>query len=134
LLRHWSSTWLKKNGYQGSSVSCRGCGQAAGFHGHRAHRPTSLVGPVRCERAYYLCRRCGKGFFPFDELTQLNERNLTPALERVTTLAGTVVDSFEKGAELLHEMAGIRLGESTVERSSEDAGARLAEELQAGKT
>jgi hypothetical protein len=34
----------------------------------------------------------------------------------------------------MHEMAGVRLGESTVERTSEDAGARLAADLQAGKT
>jgi hypothetical protein len=72
--------------------------------------------------------------FPFDQQAKLTDRNLTPGLERVSALAGTVADSFEKGADLLHEMAGIRLGESTVERSSEDAGARLALDLQAGKT
>jgi hypothetical protein len=53
-------------------------------------------------------------------------------LERVATLAGTVADSFEKGAELLHEMAGVRLGESTVERTTEDAGRRLADLVAAG--
>ncbi len=34
----------------------------------------------------------------------------------------------------MHEMSGVRLGESTVERTSEEAGARLAGDLQAGKT
>jgi hypothetical protein len=92
------------------------------------------VGPVRYARAYYLCRRCGKGIFPFDQQAGLSARNLTPALERVATLAGTVADSFDKGADLLHEMAGVRLGESTVQRTSEDAGQRLAEQLQAGQT
>jgi len=115
-------------------VTCPGCGQAAEFHSHRPHSPSSLVGPVRYARAYYLCRRCGKGLFPFDRATGLTTRNLTPALERVATLAGTVADSFEKGADLLHEMAGVRQGESTVERTSEDAGRRLAEQLQAGTT
>jgi hypothetical protein len=52
----------------------------------------------------------------------------------VTALAGAVADSFEKGADLLHEMAGTRLGESTVERSAEDAGARAAQDQQAGRT
>jgi hypothetical protein len=115
-------------------VSCPHCGQAAGFHGHRPHTPDSLVGPVRYSRAYYLCRSCGKGLFPFDQRAGLTARNLTPGLERVATLAATVADSFEKGADLLHEMSGARLGESTVERTSEDAGARLATELQAGQT
>ena len=92
------------------------------------------MGSVRYARAYYLCRRCGQGLFPFDRQAGLTSRNLTPALERLATLAGTVADSFEKGADLLHEMAGVRLGESTVERTSEDAGQRLAEAVQAGRT
>lgn len=92
------------------------------------------MGPIRYRRAYYLCRRCGKGLFPFDEQAGLTARNLSPALERVATLAGTVADSFEKGADLLEEMAGVRLGESTVERTTEDAGGRLADAVQAGTT
>jgi hypothetical protein len=113
-------------------VTCPHCGQAAEFHSHRGHTPLSLVGPVRYERASYLCRRCGTGTFPFDEAAGLTARRLTPALERVTTLAGAVADSFEKGAELLEEMAGVRLGESTVERTTEDAGRRLADVVRAG--
>lgn len=111
-------------------MTCPHCGQAAEFHSHRSHTPLSLVGPVRYERAYYLCRRCGAGIFPFDEAAGLTPRRLTPALERVTTSAGAVADSFEKGAELLEEMAGVRLGESTVERTTEDAGRRLADAVQ----
>jgi uncharacterized protein UPF0236 len=107
-------------------VTCPHCDQTAQFHSHRSHTPSSLVGPVRYARAYYLCRRCGKGLFPFDQQAGLSERNQTPGLERVATLAGTVADSFDKAADLLREMAGARLSESTVERTSEDAGRRLA--------
>jgi hypothetical protein len=92
------------------------------------------VGAVRYARAYYLCRRCGQGLFPFDRQAGLTSRNLTPGLERIATLAGTVADSLEKGADLLQEMAGVRFGESTVERTSEDAGQRLAAAVQAGRT
>ena len=92
------------------------------------------MGPIRYRRAYYLCRRCGKGLFPFDRDAGLTTRDLTPALERVATLAGAVADSFEKGAELLEEMAGVRLSESTVERTTEDAGQRLADAVAAGAT
>jgi hypothetical protein len=115
-------------------VTCPHCGQAAAFHSHRAHVSFSLVGPVRYRRAYYLCRACGKGLFPFDRDAGLTGRELTPALERVATLAGAVADSFEKGAELLGEMAGVRLSESTVERTAEDAGGRLADAVAAGAT
>ena len=115
-------------------MTCPHCGQAAEFHSHRTHAPSSLVGPVRYRRAYYLCRRCGQGLFPFDREAGLTARHLTPGLERVASLAGTVADSFEKGADLLHEMAGARLGESTVERTTEDAGRRLAAAVEAGTT
>ena len=115
-------------------MTCPHCGQAAEFHSHRRHTPVSLVGPVRYARAYYLCRRCGQGLFPFDQQAGLTARRLTPGLERVLTLAGAVADSFEKAADLVQEMAGVRLGESTVERTTEDAGARLAGRVQAGQT
>jgi hypothetical protein len=115
-------------------VTCPHCDQAAPFHSYRPHSPNSLVGPVRYQRAYYLCRRCGKGLFPFDQQAGLSGRNLTPGLERVVALAGTVADSFAKAADLVQEMAGTRLGESTVERTTEEAGERLAQLLQAGAT
>ena len=129
---HRAAAGAKKNGYEGASVTCPHCGQAAEFHSHRARTPLSLVGPVGYECAYYLCRRCGQGTFPFDETAGLTARKQTPALERVTALAGAVADGFEKGADLLEEMAGVRLGESTVERTTEGAGQRLEEIVQAG--
>src|SRR5262245_11710022 len=60
----------KQNGYHAASVSGPRCGQAAEFHAHRSHTPLSLVGPIRHERAYYLCRRCGEGTFPFGRLKE----------------------------------------------------------------
>jgi hypothetical protein len=113
-------------------VTCPHCGQAAEFHSHRGHTAFSLVGPIRYRRVYYLCRRCGKGLFPCDRDAGMTTRDLTPALERVATLAGAVADSFEKGAELLDELAGARPSEATVERTTEDAGRRLAEAVAAG--
>ncbi len=115
-------------------MTCPHCDQAAEFHSHRPHTPVSLVGALRYHRAYYLCRRCGTGFFPFDQQAGLSSRNLTPALERVATLAGAVADSFEKGAELLEEMAGVRLSEPTVARATEGAGQRLADAVRSGTT
>jgi len=115
-------------------VTCPRCQNPAEFHGHRPHTPTSLVGPVRYERAYYFCRRCGHGVFPFDQQAGLTPRNLTPGLERVSALAGTVGDGFKNGARLVEEMAGIRLSESTTERTTEDAGTRLRQLQEAGQT
>lgn len=89
---------------------------------------------IHCKRAYYYCRRCGKGSVPWDERTGLSERNLTPALEQLACLTGAVADSFGKGADLLEKTASARLSESTSQRATEAAGSRIAEALQAGKT
>jgi hypothetical protein len=89
---------------------------------------------IHCWRAYYYCRRCGKGYTPWDEQTGVSERHLTPALEQLTALTGAVADSFEKGGDLLEKTTGVRLSESTVQRTSEAVGARIAQRIGAGKT
>jgi hypothetical protein len=88
---------------------------------------------VICCRAYYYCRCCGQGFAPWDRRVGLSEHRLSPAVERLSTLCGAVADSFEKGAELLRETAGIRLSESTVQRTTEAVGERIARHLQKGR-
>jgi hypothetical protein len=57
---------------------------------------------------------------------------LTPAAEEVTTLAG-IQESFGKAADrTLWKLAGLRLSESTVERTTEAAGERLGDRLRQG--
>jgi hypothetical protein len=113
-------------------VTCPNCQRSAGYHADRERALVGLVGPIRYRRAYYYCRRCGQGVCPFDEQAGVTSRGLTPATERLATLAGAVADSFGRGADLLEEMAGVRLSESTVERATEDVGRRVAGCLGAG--
>ena len=80
------------------------------------------------------CRCCGHGLCPFDDRAGISARDLTPAAEQLATLAGAVADSFGKGADLLQEMATLRLSESTIQRATEGAGARLAALLAEGAT
>lgn len=54
-------------------------------------------------------------------------------MERLATLCGAVADSFDKGADLLRETAGIRLSESTVQRTTEAVGERIAMHLKKGR-
>ena len=93
------------------------------------------MGPVRLEgRAYYRCPACRTGHTPIDPILGLAASTLTPAAEQLVTLAGTV-DSFADAAEkLLPRMAGLRLAESTVERTTEAAGERLDQFWAAGDT
>jgi hypothetical protein len=107
-------------------VTCPGCDRAAAYHDDPERTLVSLLGPITYRRAYYYCRRCGKGQCPFDHHAAIPDHNITPAVERLGSLAGGVSSSFEKGAELLNEMSGVRLSESTVERITEDVGARIA--------
>jgi hypothetical protein len=111
-------------------VNCPHCQQAAPFHGYRSRKPLSLFGSLPCSRAYYHCGRCGEGLCPWDDAVGLTPKRLTPAAEELATLAGTLGDSFEEAAqEILPRLAGLRLGESSVERTTEDAGQRLGEIL-----
>ncbi len=86
------------------------------------------------DRAYYLCPTCHAGHVPVDAALGLSARRLTRGAEQLATLAGTVA-SFADGAEkFLPKMSGIRLSESTVERTTEDAGRRLGELFDDGHT
>lgn len=100
--------------------------------GYRDKGFVSLVGDLRLSRAYYHCAACGWGGYPWDATLRLSPLRLTPAAEEVTALAG-VQESFGKAADrTLPKLAGLRLCESTVERTTEEAGARLGARLAAG--
>ena len=85
------------------------------------------MGGIELNRAYYHCAACHRGQVPWDLTLSVGHRDLTPAAEEITTLAGTL-DSFAQAAErTLVKMAGLRVSESTVERTTEEAGHRLRE-------
>lgn len=94
----------------------------------------SLLGELTVERAYYYCHRCGHGLFPWDAEVGLTPKRLTPGAERAVSLAGLLTDSFEEAAEkVLPELAGMRLSETTVQRTTEAAGERWGERLGQGQ-
>jgi len=84
--------------------------------------------------AYYHCSHCGHGYQPWCDCLRLEHGALTPAAEEISSLAG-VLGSFADGAErVLRKMSGLYLSESTIERTTEAAGQRVAERLQAGQS
>jgi len=115
-------------------VSCPHCDRAAAYHDDPERTLVSLFGPITYHRAYYYCRRCGKGQHPFDAQLGIPPHNVTPAVERLASLAGAVCSGFEKGSELLKEMSGVHLSESTLQRITEDTGARISTLLGQGIT
>jgi hypothetical protein len=91
-----------------------------------------LVGPVRFTRAYYHCPACRAGHHPTDDALGLSATAQTPGAEHVIALTGTL-DSFATAAhKALRLLTGLRLSESTVERTTEAAGARAGAALAAG--
>lgn len=113
---------------------CEHCQADARFVSRRDKRIISLLGEVPLRRAYYHCRSCGHGQVPLDQEVGLSASHLTPAASEVTCLAG-VQTSFAQASETtLRKMCGLRLSESTVERTTESAGERLRGLLAAGET
>jgi hypothetical protein len=89
---------------------------------------------MRLKRHYYHCRRCGRGFCPFDDTLGLTATDLTPAADEVVCLAGVQARFAEAATKLLPKLAGLRLAESTAERATEAAGRRLRDAHAAGIT
>jgi len=113
-------------------MTCPRCGEDARFVEYRAKNVVSLVGVVCLSRGYYHCHHCHRGCFPWDALLRLSPQRLSPGAEEVVSLAG-IQESFGKAAgRTLRKLAGISLSESTVERTTEAAGARLGGLLQDG--
>lgn len=89
------------------------------------------MGDVRFERAYYHCSHCGRGDSPGEEALGIVDHQ-TPAHREVVTLAG-LLHPFAEGAEqVLDRLAGLRVATSTVQRTTEKAGAQVAERQRSG--
>lgn len=93
-----------------------------------------MIGTVRLTRHYYHCAACGQGFCPRDDQLHLTPQALSPAAEEVTCIAGVQNPFGEASDKTLRRLAGLRLSESTVERTTEAAGQRVVDAVRAGKT
>jgi hypothetical protein len=91
-----------------------------------------LLGLVRLERHYYHCGQCRQGHYPWDEHLRTASERLTPGAREVVCLTG-IQESFGQAAErTLRKLTGLRLSESTVERTTEATGDRLREQQEDG--
>lgn len=94
---------------------------------------TTLLGDAVYERAYYYCAACHAGRFPTDDEFGL-ERHQTSGAREVITLMG-VLEPFEEGAHaVLPRLSGLNVSPSTVQRTTEAEGGRLAQRRVAGAT
>ena len=94
----------------------------------------TLLGPIRLQRHYYHCVGCAAGFCPWDRVLHLTAPALSPGAEEVACIAGVQASFAEASQKTLQRLAGLRLSESTVERTAEAAGQRVGQTLAEGKT
>jgi hypothetical protein len=109
------------DGYSGPHAKCASGHQAA-FAGCRPKTITTVLGPVRMNRAWYHCRECGHGSAPRDEQLGTAGTSLSPGLTQMIARAGAEVP-FGKAASLIKDLAGVAVSARTVERSAEASGA-----------
>jgi Uncharacterised protein family (UPF0236) len=110
--------------YTGPELPCP-CGGLAQYHGRHGKTFESVLGPLHLERAYYHCANCRSGFCPRDRHLRLEMFSLTPGVLRMTGATAALV-SFEESSALLHELAGVEVSASQVERAAEALGAEIA--------
>jgi len=108
-------------------MTCPHCRADARCKGFRWRAAVSLLGAFRLRRHYYRCRACHRDSCPRDELLGLRAHDLTPAADEVVCLAGVQTSFADAAQKFLPKVAGLRVSESTAERATEAAGARLAQ-------
>lgn len=110
--------------HAGPELPCS-CGDPAQYGGRHEKTFESVLGPLRLERAYYHCAACQSGFCPRDRALRLELFSLTPGVLRMTGSTAALV-SFEEANALLHELAGVEVSVSQVQRAAEMLGAEIA--------
>lgn len=110
--------------HAGPELPCS-CGGPAQYHGRHQKTVESVLGPLHLERAYYHCAKCKSGFCPRDRDLRLELFSLTPGVLRMTGSTAALV-SFEESSALLHELAGVEVSTSQVQRAAEALGTEIA--------
>jgi hypothetical protein len=116
-----------QDGHTGQRVDC-GHGHQAEFVGYRDKNLDTVLGRIRLRRAYYHCRACQRGIVPRDDELGVAGRSLSPGLRRMVARAAAV-EPFAGAADLLADLAGIRLSTKRVERCAEADGQAAAAAL-----
>lgn len=93
----------------------------------------TVLGPVRVSRAYYHCKHCHAGHCPRDARLGLSGSDLGRGAAEAVALAGALSSFAEAATKTLPRLAGLVVGESTVERTTERVGADVGRRLAAGE-
>lgn len=117
------------HGYVGSQTPCA-CGRPARFVVIQPRQLVTLNGSRRLRRAYYYCAACQKGFAPLDQELQIGRGESSVGVRALTARFASYLP-FEKAAEELALVCGIRLSARTVQREAEAVGEAITATWQA---
>jgi hypothetical protein len=120
---------LNASAAPGQDVAC-GCGRLARFHQIRSKQLVTALGPIRIERAYYVCPHCHSGQSPRDRELDIEGTAYSPAVRRMMALVGSE-GSFDQGRQQLEQLAGLEVTTKAVERQAETIGEDIAHREQA---
>ena len=116
-------------GHRGPRIDC-GKEHLAEFVGYRDKQVDTVLGRITVRRAWYHCAECEHGIAPRDDDLGVAGASLSPGLRSMTARAAAA-QPFAAAAELLAELAGIRLSAKRIERSAETDGAAVAQRIAA---
>jgi hypothetical protein len=94
----------------------------------------TVIGQVRVERAYYLCKHCHAGHCPRDAALGLTNGDLSRGATEAVALAGALGSFAEAATKILPKLSGLGVSESTVERVTERVGEDVGKRLSSGQT
>ena len=84
----------------------------------------TALGPVRFQRAYYVCPHCHQGQSPRDRELDVEGVSCSPGVRRMMAVVGSE-SSFDQGREQLELLAGIEVTAKAVERQAEAIGSDI---------
>jgi hypothetical protein len=116
-------------GHRGPRIDC-GKEHSAVFVGYRDKQVDTVLGRITVRRAYYHCAVCNRGIVPRDDDLGVTGASLSPGLRSMTARAAAA-QPFAAAADMLAELAGIRLSAKRIERSAETDGAAVAARITA---
>ena len=116
-------------GHRGPRIDC-GKEHLAEFVGYRDKQLDTVLGRITVRRAWYHCAECEHGIAPRDDDLGVAGASLSPGLRSMTARAAAA-QPFAAAADLLAELAGIRLSAKRIERRAETDGATVAKRIAA---
>lgn len=116
-----------------NQVACPRCGGPARYRRLVPRHVLTMHGSRRLVRRWHHCEPCAAGFAPLDLRLQLGPQSATRQVRAWQAKYGSL-DAFVTVPELLRDLRGLVVSESTVERTTLEVGAALLATAAAGPT